>query len=831
MSTSKNKKHLNAPTPNPNASMKKGTLTHSVTRSKYGGGGVRNTTFASSRSNIVSSASRKSMGAQTGDKSSHIRPPVQVFDETGIDVTPIPLQQTDPNVMKKNQSNILGDSTAGTPSDLLSQNSFMYTTGTASIYGGFSRSVFSQSYDTGSGMDEIAEPSQEHSSWADIQFKREETKEIVTDSDLEKTVDLNLSETETIWLLDMPDICVFTESEEAPSIRTRNEKYLELTKSRAGNDRYAERGMNTFNEPPKLKQIQTTKIQSNDIGIMATTWDMHDTYEALDKENKVGNEDDEEEGTISRPSTPKSGEEKTDAEKETEGTTSRGSSARMGSMKNSTMMDSRATMVSSTAGSESVFAGGDTSLSATIQSELQAMEEEKIMKSENLKRDLFNMERVINLNTYQPKQALYRGFSVMTDIDKEVSNVSTITGSDMGPNLDRLWSYTCPLTKGRNVSSMSWNKVNPDLIAIGYGQFEFTNQKAGYVCCWSLKNPEFPERVFTCKEGVTAVDFSTANPNLLAVGFYDGSVAIYNVKSNLDEPIVESVECQGKHTAPVWQVKWIEKERGSGEEGTEVIISVSTDGRVTQWSVRKGFESYDLMRLKKMPTRMAGRTREKKGGAFICGFAGGLTFDFHSRDTNIYLAGTEEGYIHKCSCSYNEQYLESYTGHTGPVYKIQWSPFVPDIFLSCSADWSIRLWHQDRVKPVLSFFSSTKAVNDLCWSPRSSTVFTCVNEGAVEVWDLNTSTLDPLIINNPTSGAKQTSVTFARNSECILVGDSEGQVTVYQLRCMPTPPEDPSEALMKVIGSSITIANQLQSQETSKALADPEDEFSAEDKE
>ena len=32
-----------------------------------------------------------------------------------------------------------------------------------------------------------------------------------------------------------------------------------------------------------------------------------------------------------------------------------------------------------------------------------------------------------------------------------------------------------------------------------------------------------------------------------------------------------------------------------------------------------------------------------------------------------YLAGTEEGHIHKCSCSYNEQYLESYFGHTVSV--------------------------------------------------------------------------------------------------------------------------------------------------------------------
>ena len=31
--------------------------------------------------------------------------------------------------------------------------------------------------------------------------------------------------------------------------------------------------------------------------------------------------------------------------------------------------------------------------------------------------------------------------------------------------------------------------------------------------------------------------------------------------------------------------------------------------------------------------------------------------------TSSYLACTEEGYIHKCSCSYNEQVLETYTGH------------------------------------------------------------------------------------------------------------------------------------------------------------------------
>lgn len=28
-----------------------------------------------------------------------------------------------------------------------------------------------------------------------------------------------------------------------------------------------------------------------------------------------------------------------------------------------------------------------------------------------------------------------------------------------------------------------------DLLAVGYGEFDSSTQRAGLVCCWSLKNP------------------------------------------------------------------------------------------------------------------------------------------------------------------------------------------------------------------------------------------------------------------------------------------------------------------------------------------------------
>ena len=53
------------------------------------------------------------------------------------------------------------------------------------------------------------------------------------------------------------------------------------------------------------------------------------------------------------------------------------------------------------------------------------------------------------------------------------------------------------MTRGRNVSAMAWNKSDADLIAVGYGQFEYSRQKGGLVCCWSLKNPEVISNTIT----------------------------------------------------------------------------------------------------------------------------------------------------------------------------------------------------------------------------------------------------------------------------------------------------------------------------------------------
>lgn len=90
---------------------------------------------------------------------------------------------------------------------------------------------------------------------------------------------------------------------------------------------------------------------------------------------------------------------------------------------------------------------------------------------------------------------------------------------------------------------------------MGYGSFDFMKQSSGLICCYSLKNPSHPEYTFTTESGVMALDFHPQHSSLLAVGLYDGTVLVFDVRNKVNRPIFSSSVKTGKHTDPVWQVR------------------------------------------------------------------------------------------------------------------------------------------------------------------------------------------------------------------------------------------------------------------------------------
>jgi WD40 repeat protein len=148
--------------------------------------------------------------------------------------------------------------------------------------------------------------------------------------------------------------------------------------------------------------------------------------------------------------------------------------------------------------------------------------------------------------------------------------------------------------------------------------------------------------------------------------------------------------------------------------------------------------------------------------------------------------GTEEGTIHKCSVSYNDD-LDTYWGHAGPVYRVRTSPFHSHMMLSCSADWSVLVWNWKRDDPPALTCHSLDlkdAVTDIQWSPNTSTVFaSAADDGRIEIWDLAVSNIDPIIVKhgNPEMKIPRTMVRFNEFFPVLVSGNCDGDVEVYRL--------------------------------------------------
>ncbi|XP_018517753.1 dynein axonemal intermediate chain 4 [Lates calcarifer] len=716
---------------------------------------------------VVGFSSRKSFSLGGGSKvleKSAVQTPRQaarVFDEDDNDVTPQPLYQADPGAVQAKASRFFVDEiSAGSASE--------QTTATGSFTMPFSRSVLGSSRISSQSTIESTNEEIEDTftkqdipiNFPDVQGKRDTVKEQVTEEMLKELIHVYICETDSMSLLDIPSTFVSVDADDAETITEKNNQYAEVCRNRMGNDKYVDRSMQTLNGAAKNKHVQTDSMAMVDTATTVTTWDMYDTLRGPEQDNTVHNPEPEK---VEYP------EAVMDTNRGAERSVSVGSTASTASAASSLK--------------EEVFGS-----SVNAESDLQL-----IMLSENFQQCLLVMERNILRNTFQPKLAAYRQLPVLEDLGSPVKpgtmeQRQEDTEKSRSQALERLWAFSCELSRGCSVSSMAWNKRNPDLLAVGYGEFDSSTQRAGLVCCWSLKNPTWPERVFHCDSAVTSLDFSANNPSQLAVGMHDGSIAIYNVHSQDNKsPVISSSECPNKHLGPVWQLRWTQQELSiTGDEKVEALFSVSADGRISKWFVfNNGLDCIDLMKLKRIHNakkKAGGNNTEKKSESVLSALTPGLCFDFHPTDSSLYLVGTWEGFIHKCSCSNSQQFLETFRKHFCPVNCIAWCPLSPDVFLSCSSDWTIQLWKQDRLNPVLGFTSTQMAVYDIKWSPKWATVFGAINEGQLEIWDLNSSILDPVAVQPAAPGVKMKSLLFATQTDCVLVGDSDGQVTVYQLK-------------------------------------------------
>ena len=628
----------------------------------------------------------------------------------------------------------------------------------------------------------------------------------LTEAEKNKEVEILLEETPTVTLLNLRGVCVMNETEEYTEVSAANESYEKLVTSKATSDNFGERYAQTYNFAPKNKEVMATPSVSQDVGSSATTWDIFDEMKKFDEVKE--DLEDEDLGESRRTSTTGIPED-TKATKYVEGIVA-STIAMEGCLlevdSTGTNNKSNNDRKNNSSNNESKSADSSAMMDASNSGDVViAREAKRILSSPALLKSLEIVEAAISQNVFHNKHLLYRDIPDISNILKALDENSKAKGEgddedDFGAaeegerddeavtkadkaSIEWLWSFKSSVTVGRNVSDMKFNPVNGDILAVSYGQYEFSlERKDGLVCLWSLKNPMWPQIVIPSASGATCLDWSNRYPNMLAVGYYDGSIVVYDVSGEDGgaQALLDSAQLAAKHTDAVWGIKWIDK----GTEQGEMLVTISTDGRVTEWLIKKGLASSDLMVLKRINNEFfkdigntsigtssmdggdkkgkKGRGRnggtgstddggvQSQGDGIISRRASGLCFDFPKTDSSTYVVGTEDGILHRCSVSYNEQYLDNYFGHAGPVYHVRFSPFSPNVFLSCSADWTIKLWHTTKTggeqRHILSFQPSDLSdhVSDIRWSPYDANLFAAVTgDGRVQLW--NITKMDPQI--------------------------------------------------------------------------------------
>ncbi len=133
----------------------------------------------------------------------------------------------------------------------------------------------------------------------------------------------------------------------------------------------------------------------------------------------------------------------------------------------------------------------------------------------NLPDSLKYVERILNQSAYHKQIVTYRNYpELKIQVDRaaaeegnkrlgglrvlrqaKIENENQEDKKEELSTINFLFKFACEQSKDRTVSSMDWNSVNTDLLAASYGEADLSPDRDGYLMFWSLKNPNFPERI------------------------------------------------------------------------------------------------------------------------------------------------------------------------------------------------------------------------------------------------------------------------------------------------------------------------------------------------
>lgn len=371
-------------------------------------------------------------------------------------------------------------------------------------------------------------------------------------------------------------------------------------------------------------------------------------------------------------------------------------------------------------------------------------------------------------------------------------------------SLDLLWVYSAKEVIGRSVTCFRWSYENSSVLAVGYNHnSRHPNIKDGLVLIWCAKNPTHYGRKFPFNSSVSALNWSKKKPNLLAIGFYNGTVKVIDVSSK-DLLIVRQSELESSPTfEPHWQIDWWCENNNLEHES---IFTANQDGRIYCYRTGEDFTCTEVMKIPRIEGRIEGIKRTIFGNQRdvpISRNPAALVLQKHPSLSTIYFIGTDEGGIYRCSTNYLHQHIESFVAHNGPVHSMEFSPFCSKIFLTAGADWCTRIWVDGITEPLITFSTEMSWIRCATWCPTNSTIIATIVKNEICLWDIKRKTYKPKSVTVLPRECTLVMIEFTKNGNQLVAADNKGAVYIYNLEGMPFPPFNQVQVLLDSIEKAL----------------------------
>uniref|UniRef100_A0A3B5A3H4 Cytoplasmic dynein 1 intermediate chain 2-like n=1 Tax=Stegastes partitus TaxID=144197 RepID=A0A3B5A3H4_9TELE len=356
--------------------------------------------------------------------------------------------------------------------------------------------------------------------------------------------------------------------------------------------------------------------------------------------------------------------------------------------------------------------------------------------------------------------------------------------------MDERWS------KHRVVTCLDWSPQYPELLVASYNNNEDApHEPDGVALVWNMKYKKAtPEYVFHCQSAVMSAAFAKFHPNVVVGGTYSGQIVLWDNRSNKRTPVQRTPLSAAAHTVektpdtagrdfiyihqksklspslslqhPVYCVNVV------GTQNAHNLISISTDGKMCSWSLDMLSQPQDSMELVFKQSKAVAVT----------------SMSFPLGDVNNFVVGSEDGSVYM-SCRHGSKagISEMFEGHHGPITGIHCHTAAgpldfSNLFVTSSFDWTVKLWTTKNNKPLYSFEDNSDYVYDVMWSPTHPALFACVDGvGHLDLWNLNNDTEVPTASVTVQGNPALNRVRWAHSGREIAVGDSDGQVLVYDV--------------------------------------------------